>query len=117
MSALDQLNVFEYKSPTYICNKSEGWQFAPMHMIFDIKQQDLQHKARLVYGGHVIDSSGHVTYSSNIRDISVRLLMIVATQNHLDMRMVGDIGNAFPTAPCAEKIYPNLGTKRDQRLS
>jgi hypothetical protein len=115
MTALDRLNVFEYKSPTFVCSKSEGWQFAPMHMIFDIKQQDLRHKARLVCGGHVIDSSGHVTYSSTIKDISVRLLMIIATQNNLDM-MVGDIGNAFPTAPCAEKIWgkagPEFGNKQ-----
>jgi hypothetical protein len=86
-----------------------------MHMIFDIEQQDLRHKARLVCGGHGIDSSGHVTHSSTIKDISVRLLMIISTQNNLDM-MVGDIGNAFPTAPCAEKIWgkagPEFGNKQ-----
>jgi hypothetical protein len=110
MSALDRLNVFQYKSPTYVCGKSEGWQFAPMHMIFDIKQQDLQHKARVVCGGHVIDSTGHVTYSSTIKDISMQLLMIVATQNNLDM-MVGDMGNDCPTVPCAEKILQKAGPK------
>jgi hypothetical protein len=114
MTALNRLDVFEYKSPAHVCNKSDGWQFAPMHMIFDIKQQDLRHKARLVCGGHVIDSSGHVTYSSTIKDISVRLLMIIATQNKLDM-MVGDIGNAFPTAPCAEKIWTKAGPEFGDR--
>jgi ribosomal protein L37E len=73
MTALNRLDVFEYKSPSHACNESDGWHFAPMHMIVDIKQQDLQHKARLVCGGHVIDLLGHVTYSSTIKDISVQL--------------------------------------------
>jgi len=107
MGSLERLNVFEYRSATQQFGKTEGWQHAPMHMIFDIKQ-DLRHKARLVVGGHMIDSSGHNTYSSTISDLSVRLLLTVLIQNGLDM-MVGDIGNAFPTAPCAEKIWSKAG--------
>jgi hypothetical protein len=92
----------------YDCSKSEGWQYAPMYMIFDIKQQHLRHKAILVCGGHAIDSTGHITYSSIIKDILVQLFMIIVTQNNLDM-MVGDIENAFSTAPCAEKIWGKAG--------
>eukprot|EP00957_Ditylum_brightwellii_P177809 13544274-Ditylum_brightwellii.AAC.1 len=73
-----------------------------MHMIFDIKH-DLRRKARFVVGGHVIDSSEHTTYSSMIKDISVRLMMLVAAKCGLGM-VSGDIGNAFCTAACAEKI-------------
>jgi hypothetical protein len=80
----------------------------PMRMIFDMKQEDLRHKARFVVGGHVIDSSNHTTYSSTISDISVRLLMMIATQNGLQM-MVSDVSNAFPTAPCAEKVWSTAG--------
>ena len=32
-------------------------------MIFDVKQ-DLKRKARLVIGGHMVDSSGHEVYDS-----------------------------------------------------
>jgi hypothetical protein len=114
MTAINRLDIFEYKIPSYTCSISDGWQYAPMHMIFDTKQQDLQHKARLVCGGHVIDELGHVTYSLTIKDILVRLLMIIATQNNLDM-MVGDVGNAFPTAPCAEKIWTKAGPEFGNR--
>jgi hypothetical protein len=114
MTAPNRLDVFEYKSPSYTCSKSDGWQYTPMHMMFDIKQQYLRHKARLLCGGHMIDSLGHATYSSTIKDISVRLLMIIATQNSLDM-MVGNIGNPFPTAPCAEKIWTNAGPEFGNR--
>ncbi len=108
MQALERLNCFEFVSPTTDFQKSDGWQYAPMHMIFDIKQEDLRYKARLVMGGHVVDSSAHTTYSSTISDISVRLLFLIATQNNLEL-MVGDVGNAFPTAPCAEKIWSTAG--------
>jgi hypothetical protein len=108
LAALQRLDCFEFIAPDTTLHKSDGWQYAPMHMIFDIKQEDLRYKARLVMGGHVVDSSQHTTYSSTISDISVRLLMLVATQNNLNL-MVGDVGNAFPTAPCAEKIWSTAG--------
>jgi Reverse transcriptase (RNA-dependent DNA polymerase) len=79
-----------------------------MHMIFDVKQQDMRYKARLVVGGHVIDSSDYTTYSSVIENISVRLLFLAATHQNLGI-MTGDIGNAFPTAPCAEKVWSKCG--------
>ena len=60
-------------------------------------------KARIVVGGNVIDSSKYSTFSSTIANLSVRLLFLVAVQNGLEL-MCGDIGNAFPPAPCAEKI-------------
>jgi hypothetical protein len=98
MEGMKRLDVFEFHSPGKRCPKDQGWQYASMHMIFDVKKEDLRHKAQLVMGGHMIDSSNHVTYSSTIQDLSVRLVMVVAAQNELDL-MVGDISNAFPTAP------------------
>ena len=90
--------------------KQQGWQFAPIHMIYDIKQQDLRHKARLVVGGHVVDSTDHVVYSSNVHNISVRLLRLLVMKNNLNI-MTGDIGNAFPTAPSMEKIWSVAGVE------
>ena len=108
MAGLQRLNVFKFHSPGHKCNKADGWQFAPMHMIFDIKQQDMRYKARLVVGGHVIDSSDYNTYSSVIENLSVRLVFLAAAHQGLDI-MTGDIGNAFPTAPCAEKVWSKCG--------
>ena len=79
-------------------------------MIFDIKQQDMRYKARLVMGRNVIDSPKYSTFLSTIENLSVKLLFLVAVQNGLDL-MCGDIGNAFPTAPCAEKIWSTAGAE------
>ena len=79
MGALERLNVFEYLNPNTKFWREEGWQFPPMQMIFDIKQ-DLHRKVRFVVGGHVIDSSEHMTYSSMIKDVSVWLLMLAAVK-------------------------------------
>jgi len=43
MAGLERLGVFNYHSPTVEFKKEEGWQFAPLRMIFSIKQQDLRH--------------------------------------------------------------------------
>ena len=72
-----------------------------MRMIFDIKQQYLIQKSRLVIKVHVVDLSEHTTYSSNIKDISVIFMLMIAVKNGLKL-MAGYIGNAFCTAPCAE---------------
>ena len=114
MKGLERLSVFIFKPPNFMCKKSDGWQYAPMHMIFDIKQQDMRYKARLVMGGNVVDSSKYSTFSSTIENLSVKLLFLVAVQNGLDL-MCGDIGNAFPTAPCAEKIWSTAGAEFGSR--
>jgi hypothetical protein len=117
MSGLKRLNVFKFHAPNYKCNKKEGWQFSPMHMIFDIKQQDLRYKARLVVGGHVIDSSDYTTYSSVIENLSVRLLFLAAAHQGLGI-MTGDIGNAHSPQHHALRKYGqnvdlNLGHKKE----
>jgi hypothetical protein len=79
MDGLERLCVFDYHPPNTRFSRKDGWQFAPMHMIFDIKA-DGRYKARLCVGGNVLDVSAHTTYSSTIQDISVRLLMVIAAQ-------------------------------------
>ena len=77
------MNVFKYHNPNTVFSKDDGWQFAPMRMIFDIKH-DLRHKARFVVGGHVVDSSNHTTYSSTVQDLSVKLMLLLAVKNILE---------------------------------
>ena len=105
---MDRLGVFQYFDSGTRFGKDDGWQRAPMRMIFDVKQQDHRFKARIVVGGHVIDSSDYNTYSSTIKDVSVRLMMLVACQNNLEF-LTGDVSNAFCTAPCPEKIWAVYG--------
>ena len=115
MKTLNALRAFKYYSPNKRFKKENGWQFAPLRMIYEVKQQDLRRKARLVIGGHVVDSSMHTVYSSTIQSISVRLLMLVAAKTGLNI-MAADIANAYVTAPCWEKIWtvagPEFGDKQ-----
>ena len=61
-------------------------------MIFDVKV-DLRRKARLVIGGHVVDSSGHKVYTSTMNSVSARILIKTEVADNLDV-MTGDICNA-----------------------
>ena len=52
----------------------KDYQYASLRVIFDIKQEDLRRKARLVAGGHVVYSSMYESYSSVVQTMMVRLL-------------------------------------------
>ena len=60
MMALEAAGVWAYYPPHY--KPSIEYQFTPLTMIFDIKQEDLRRKARLVAGGHVVESSMYESY-------------------------------------------------------
>jgi hypothetical protein len=57
----------------------------------------------MVLGGHMIDASGHDTYATNMKGISARILMLIASANELRV-LTGDIGNAYLYASTNEKI-------------
>lgn len=81
MDSLNVLNVFNYKSPNY--KPGDDFQYAPLRMVFNVKQ-DLHLKARLVIGDHIIGASHLQTYSSVVKEISIRLLQIVADHYKLN---------------------------------
>ena len=108
MTNLDRLKVFKYHPPTKQFAKEDGWQVAPLRMIFDIKNEDKRRKARFVVGGHRVDSTGYNTYSSQVDNLSVLLLFLIAQHQGLTT-MTCDISNAFPTAPNSEKVYAIAG--------
>ena len=78
------------------------------HMIFDVKMEDFRRKARLVAGGHMTEVPAAATYSSVVSRDSVRIAFTMAALNDLDVCM-GDIENAYLTAPVKEKIWCVLG--------
>ena len=61
MTALQKLNCFKYHNTGTNFSSGDGWKFSRIQMIFDVKQQDLLHKDRFVFGGHMIDSSMYET--------------------------------------------------------
>ena len=57
MSELERLGFLQYYPPKTKFENNDGSKCAQMRMIFDINQQYLRYKARIVVGGHVVESS------------------------------------------------------------
>ena len=112
MTALTNAGVWDFKPPNYRLDSS--YQYAPLTLIFDVKQEDLRRKARLVAGGHVVDASMYESYSSVVQTRTIRILETIAMNENLKF-VTGDIGNAFVQANTNEKIYsiagPEFGEK------
>jgi hypothetical protein len=80
-----------------------GFQEIGCHIIFDVKM-DFTRKARFVAGGHTTAAPSSMTYSSVVSRDSIRLSFVIAALNDLDI-MSCDLENAYPNAPCREKIW------------
>ena len=75
-----------------------------------MKKEDLRRKARLVAGGHVIDSTMYESYSSVVQTRTVRMLQTIAINEKLRI-FTSDIGNAFVQAFTKEKVYSRCGNE------
>jgi hypothetical protein len=111
VASLLALDCFTFHSPDY--KPSSDYQWTKLSMIFEIKQ-DGRRKARLVAGGHMVDPMGVNSRSTVVKGISVRLLDLIAHRDNLPI-LCGDIGNAFITANCMEKIYTYAGPEFGER--
>ena len=107
IEALMGQDTFAYLNDNAKLLKGKGFKFCPLRMIFDIKQ-DGRRKARLVIGGHVLDSTDLDTYASVMKAISQRLLMVIALANDYQV-LTGDIKNAYLYADCVIKVYTRVG--------
>ena len=83
------------------------YQFVKLTMIYEVKQDGCR-KAHLVAGGHLVDPRGISTRSTVVKGVSVHLLDVIAHRDNLKV-LCGDVGNAFDTAPCLEKVYSRAG--------
>ena len=112
MNALTKAGVWEFKQPNFKIPK--GYQYAPLTLIFDVKQEDLRRKARLVAGEHIVDSTMYESYSSVVQTRTIRILETIAMNEGLKI-VTGDISNAFVQADTDERIYsvagPEFGDK------
>jgi hypothetical protein len=98
--AFQILNGKEPVPPTY--------QEIRCHVIFDVKIDGFCRSARFVPGGHTTDTPHATTYESVVSRESVRISLILAALNDLDVKMA-DIENAYLTAPITDKIWTMLG--------
>jgi hypothetical protein len=85
-----------------------GYQKIPCHMIFDVKMEDFRQKAKLVAGGHQTKAPVTITYASVVSRETVCLALTIASLNDLKVK-VGDVLNAYITAPVKEKVRNVLG--------
>ncbi len=77
-------------------------------MIFDVKMEDFRRKARLVAGGHLTKAPATITYASVVSRETMRLALTFASLNDLEVK-VGNVLNAYITAPVKEKVWTILG--------
>ena len=85
-----------------------GFQHIKCHLVFDIKMDTYQYKARMVAGGHMTETPASMTYASVVSRDSVRIALTMAALNDLQVK-AGDIQNAYLTAPCKERITFTCG--------
>jgi len=86
-----------------------GYQHIKCHMIFDVKLgENFRRKARLVAGGHMTGAPTSITYSSVVSRDSVRICLLLAALNDLDI-LSCDIQGAYLTAPSREKVVITAG--------
>ena len=85
-----------------------GYQFVRCHMVFDIKMEDFQRKARLVAGGHMTEAPATITYASVVSRETVWITLTIAVLNNIEVK-AADIMNTYVTAPVQEKIWTILG--------
>ncbi len=77
-------------------------------MVFDVKMEDFQRKAQLVAGGHMTKAPPTITYASVVSQETVCLALTIAALNDLEVK-VGDVLNAYISAPITETVWKILG--------
>jgi len=85
-----------------------GYQKISVHMVFDKKMEDFLRKACLVARGHKTEAPPTITYASVVSRETVRLALTIAALNDLEVK-VGNVLNAYITAPITEKVWTILG--------
>ena len=97
-----------------------GYEEITGHLIFSIKlSENYRRKVRYVADGHKVETPASVTYSTVVSRDSVRILLMIAALNDLDVQGC-DIQNAFLTAKNLEKHWlragPEFGHEEGQAL-
>jgi hypothetical protein len=86
-----------------------GFEEITGHLVFDVKlSEGFRRKARFCADGHKTKAPASVTYSSVVSRDSVRIMLLIAALNDLELK-AADIQNAFLTAPNREKCWMRAG--------
>ena len=85
-----------------------GYQKIPCHIIFNMTMENFRRKARLVAGGHKTKAPATITYASVVSCETVRIALLLTALNDLKVK-VGDVLNAYITAPITKKVWTVVG--------
>jgi hypothetical protein len=85
-----------------------GYQYMACHIIFDVKFDGFKYKARMVAGGHMVDTPPFLTYASVVSRDTVRIALTMAALHDLEVK-TADVQNAYLTAPTTEKVWTVCG--------
>jgi hypothetical protein len=85
-----------------------GYQRIHCHMVFNVKMEDFFRKSHLVTGGHMTKAPPTITYASVVSRETICIALTIAALNDLEVK-VGDMLNAYITAPITEKVWTTLG--------
>ena len=81
--------------------------------------ENFRQKARYVAEGYRTSTPPGVIYSSVLRKDSVRILLMIAALNDIDV-LGADVKNEFLNAPCKEKVWliarPEFGADQGKIL-
>jgi hypothetical protein len=80
------------------------YKWVKCHMIFDIKIEDFEWKARMVAGGHMTCAPTIMAYASVVSCETIHIALTIAALNNLEVK-VADMLNAYISAPIKEKVW------------
>ena len=89
------------------------YQKIPCHMVFDVKMEDFKREAQLIAGDHKTKAPATITYASVVSRETVRIALMLVALNDLKVK-VGDVLDAYITAPVKEKVWTVLGPEIGQ---
>ena len=88
-----------------------GYEEITGHLIYDVNlAENFRRKTRFVANGHLMDSPSFITYITVVSQDSVRIFLLVAVLNNLEVTRA-DIQNTFLSAPNLENIWIRAVTK------
>jgi hypothetical protein len=104
---IDNIQAYKTFKDMGTVNYVSGYKKIIVHFVFAIKH-DLQHKARLLAGGHLTEPTMEGSYSSVVNLRSLRICLVAAELNGLQI-MVGDISSAYLEAYTKAKVCFTAG--------
>ena len=104
---MKDFKVFEPIGREVHLSRSKGWQYAPLHWVFAIKN-DLHHKSRRVIGRHITNADDLDKYAASTSLDAVKLQLFLTARSGKKL-ISDDVSSAYLNGYTKEKIWTSLG--------